>query len=113
LKKIDVKTFVITILSILVLILGYVAFKPKPAQYNDSILKYVLNRLKTANDSLIKEIARGDAEIIAYNSKIDSFQNLKPKIQTIYVTKYKEIDNANAGDIINEFSGVFSKIGIK
>jgi hypothetical protein len=109
----DKKTIAIIVLSVLVVILGWVAFKPKPNPYNDSLLKHELERLKTANDSLIKGIAKRDTKIIGFNAKIDSLQNLKPIIQTIYVTKYKEIDNASAGTIANEFTNVFTNAGIK
>ena len=112
-KKIDIKILAIIILSVLVIILGYVAFNPKTEQYNDSLLKYTLNRLKTENDSLLNCIAVRDGEIKAFNSKIDSLQSLKPKIKIVYVEKYKEIDNANSGAIVAKFKNVFAKAGIR
>lgn len=110
---IDKKTIIIIVLCILVVILGWVAFKPKPNPYNDALLKHELDRLKTANDSLLKAINTRDGKINGFTAKIDSLQNLKPIIQTIYVTKYKEIDNSSAGAIANEFTNVFTNAGIK
>jgi len=109
----DKKTIIIIVLSILVLILGYFAFNPRPTQYNDSLLKYTLNRLKNANDSLYNCIVVRDSEIKDFSSKIDSLQSLKPKIKIVYVEKYKEIDNAYAGAIVAKFENVFSKTNIK
>lgn len=106
-------TWAIIILSILVVILGYIAFQPNPNPYNEELAKHELERLKQENSTLVKTIAGRDVKIIGFNTKIDSLESLKPIIKTIYVTKYKEIDNASATAISNEFNNIFTNAGIE
>jgi len=103
----DPKTIAIIILVILAAVFGYMAFKPAPI-YDDALAKHELARLNRENDSLLTDIAKHTTQISVFNAKIDSLENLKPKIQTIYVTKIKEIDSASAGHLINSFTTIFA-----
>jgi uncharacterized membrane protein YhiD involved in acid resistance len=44
---------------------------------------------------------------------VDSLENLKPKIKVKYVTKYKDIDTANATALVKEFDSLFSSHNLK
>ena len=46
-------------------------------------------------------------------SKIDSIENLKPKITIKYVTKYNKIDNSNTNDLCKEFERIFTANHVK
>lgn len=110
--KIDTKTIIIICLAIALCIVSWIAFKPIP-KYDDTLAKHELDRLETENKALLLDAKLSDVKAIAFSKKIDSLQSLKPQIQTIYVTKYKEIDAASAGGVATEFSSVFANSGIK
>jgi len=110
--KIDKKVLAIIILGIALLIVGYIAFKPSPTPYDKDYLEKQLNELKHTKDSLLKSITKLQADNFKSQAVVDSLEKLKPKIQLVYVNKYKEIDNASAGTIVNEFDDVFAKAGV-
>ena len=111
--NIDKKTLAIIILSIALLIVGYIAFKPSPVPYDKELIEKQIKELQAKNDALLNGIVLKEKENAHRQETIDSLQSLKPKIQTKYVYVYKEIDNANVGTIVNEFECVFAKGGIK
>lgn len=106
-------TWAIIILSIMVVILGYIAFKPKPNPYNEDLAKHELERLNKENSTLIQTIAGRDVKIIGFNAKIDSLENLKQQTKIIYVNKYQEIDGSSATNVAKEFNDMFTNAGIK
>lgn len=76
--------------------------------YNDQ-----LAILKHKNDSLKKCIESKLYEIKTMQTKIDSFEQLKPQIEIRYVEKLKKIENASAIDVYNDFKHIFADNNIK
>lgn len=71
------------------------------------------SELKREIDSLSNKLSVEFKNSDMYESKIDSIENVKQKIKYIYVTKYKEIDTASVGSIVNQFQDLFTKSGVK
>jgi len=109
---IDKKIIAIIVLSILVLVFGWIAFKPTPLPYDASLIEAQVKRLDSANTQLSKEIQAERTKNALYEGKIDSLNKLEPKIITKYDTIYKKINNASANTISNEFSIIFANAGI-
>jgi hypothetical protein len=107
------KDIVIIVLCILLLIVGYIAYQPEPINGYDAILTAEVNRLNGLNEQAVALIQERDAKIDKFTLQIDSLQKLKPKIQIEYVSKYKEINDANANSVANEFKRIFANAGIK
>lgn len=112
-KKTDYKVWIIIILAIAVVILSYMAFKTEPQPTDSKYIKEQIQALKMANDSLMKNVTILEKQNVISQNTIDSLQKVKSKIQIKYVNKYKEIDNADASDIINEFDDIFTTNNIK
>lgn len=70
-------------------------------------------KLKRTNDSLSKSINNQRVLIVKLTQRIDSLEKSKSKIQYIYDEKFKEIDNANIGFVVDDFSRIFTENGIK
>jgi hypothetical protein len=109
---IDKKIIAIIVLSILVLVFGWIAFKPSPPPYDMALIHSQIKALDSANVQLGKEIQEERKKSALYEFKIDSLSKLEPIIITKYVDRYKKIDNASAIAISNEFSTIFANAGI-
>lgn len=70
-------------------------------------------KLQRTNDSLSKSINNQRVLIVKLTQRIDSLEKTKSKIQYIYDEKFKEIDNANIGFVVDDFSRIFTENGIK
>lgn len=68
-----------------------------------------IDSLQKHSDSLARYIGKKEDEMKILIKKVDSLQSLKPAIQIKYVNKYKEIDNASVGAVVNEFDSIFTK----
>jgi hypothetical protein len=111
--NLDKRNLLIVILSVALLIVGYIAYNPKRSSNNDAIMKTEIQRLVALNQQTIELIAERDIKIIKFATQIDSLEHLKPQIHIKYVTKYKEINDANANSVANEFKRVFTNANIK
>lgn len=109
----DKKVIAIIVLSVALLIVSYIAFWNEPVPYDEKLIEKQKQEFKRQNDSLQRQIEYEKGKQAIFLTKIDSLQNLKPQIQIKYVTKYKEIDNANVGSIVSEFDTLFSNNGLK
>jgi hypothetical protein len=111
--KLVKKDYIIIILCIAICIIGYIAYCPKLPDNYDIMLNAEIKRLNALNQQAIKEIEKRDLKIENFTTQIDSLQTLKQKIHIEYVSKYKEINNANSNDVVNEFKNIFANTGIK
>lgn len=109
---IDKKTIAIIVLAILVLVFGWIAFKPSPPPYDTKLIESEIKKRDSANAQLNKEILAERTKNALFEGKIDSLSKLEPIIITKYVDKYKEIDKASANTISNEFSAMFTNAGV-
>lgn len=117
---IDKKTIAIIVLSILVLVFGWIAFKPSPKNLNEELINAEVERLNKENTelanqnaSLLVGIKNRDIKIATSERLSDSLNSLIPKIKQYYDKKYKNIDNASAISIANDFTNVFTNAGVK
>ena len=110
---IDLKALVIMILSIALVVVGYIAFKHSDIPYDQKFTEAQLKELKHEKDSLLIDIGKRQGEKEKARAIIDSLQKLKPRIQIQYDKKYKDVDNASASTVINQFKDVLSKGGVK
>ena len=100
-------------IAVLVVFLIIWYFKPKENKTDIEVIQSRIDSLMKKNDSLDKLILFQKSEGEKLKSRIDSFEGLKPKIITKYVNKYKEIDSASAGTIVNHFDSIFSTLNSK
>jgi len=112
------KTILLSLLISTIFVLSlYAIFFPfwneKPSTLDDTIYKEQISELNKKNDSLKLSIQNKIDEIKTMELKIDSLENLKPKIQIRYVEKIKEIESANAIDVYNDFKRIFANNNIK
>jgi len=70
-------------------------------------------KLQHKNDSLSKSINNQRVLIVKLTQRIDSLEKSKSKIRYVYDEKFKEIDNANIGFVVDDFSRIFTENGIK
>lgn len=101
------------IVTIVAIVFAYLYFKPEPALFDSKLLQMQYDSLKVQKTRLESEISVLQADNKAKKVRIDTLENKKPKIKLIYVNKSKEIDNANVGTVVNEFSSIFATGGIK
>ncbi|MFW9952379.1 MAG: hypothetical protein ACFFKA_19850 [Candidatus Thorarchaeota archaeon] len=105
----DKKTIIIVVLTCLVLLFGYFAYREKPhdSSFAEKYLKEQMDSLANENTRLLKENIDKDNKILIFSKTLDSLQNLEPKVIIKYVKKYKEIDSASAGELVNDFNNLF------
>lgn len=109
----DHKTIAIIVLSIIVLVLGYICFgKDEPSEYDKKLLESKVKELHLVNTLLLKDISTEQKKTAKFAKLNDSLSNLKPQILIKYVQINKAIDNSSANGIINEFDNVFSEANI-
>lgn len=108
----DKKTIIIIALCISLLIVGYIAYKPKQINIYESVMKAEIQRLTKLNQKTIQLISERDLKINKFAIQIDSLEHLKPKIHIQYVSKYKEINDANANSVADEFKRIFANANI-
>lgn len=104
---IDKKIIAIIVLSILVLVFGWIAFKPAPKPTDTKFIEEQIKKLDSANAQLGKEIQLERTKNAFFQGQIDSLSKLEPIIITKYVTKYHSIDKLPSGGLINEFDSIF------
>lgn len=112
LKKHSTSIFV----SIIILLIGYLAFKDKNNNNEPTYKLLYKNRLKLLNEekkAILISIDSIKFEIKKRELIIDSLKNLKPQIQLKYVIKYKQIDSANSFTIVDEFKQLFAKDSVQ
>jgi hypothetical protein len=108
------KDIIIIILCIALAVVGYIAYTPpKPIDSYEKFFQAEVKRLNELNQKAFLIIEERDKKIGIFTGKIDSLQNLKPKIHIEYVSKYKEIDDANANSVANDFKRIFANANIK
>jgi hypothetical protein len=110
--NIDKKTIAIIVLSIALAVVSWIAYKPQPV-YDNSLIEGQLQELKDKNKLMGSYILYVEKTAFLKQQKIDSLESLKPKIEIVYVNKFKEIDNASANVIASEFKGIFAKSNVK
>ncbi len=111
--KFDKKDIIIFVLCIALAILSYIAFGGKEIIYDDKFTKEQLKKLEESNKKLWSEVSELELSADKKQKRIDSLESLKPKIVIQYEKRYKEIDNASAISIVNEFKGIFAKDSIR
>jgi hypothetical protein len=114
--NIDKKQLIIIVLSLLLGFLsGYFIFRPtkKPLNYDEERIKKELNELKEKNKLLQSYVLYVEKQSFVLKCRVDSLQSLKSKIEIKYVSKFKEIDDASAIGVVNEFERIFSKSNFK
>lgn len=112
------KTLLLSLLISTIFVLSLYAifssfWNEKPSTLDDAIYKQQISDLNKKNDSLKLSMEKKIDEIKTMQFKIDSLENLKPQIQIRYVEKIKEIENANAIDVYNDFKRIFANNNIK
>lgn len=100
----------IIILVVAITIVSYIAFKKESAVFDDILYQKRINELEAEKDSLLISIEKGSEKEKKYIHTVDSLQNLKPKIQYVYIEKYKFVDNAN---IVSNDSLLRASLGIR
>jgi predicted negative regulator of RcsB-dependent stress response len=103
-------TLLLTLLFISVII---IIRKPNGKSVSYNHIDKLNRNLQHANDSLSKSIINQRVVIVKLTQRIDSLEKSKSKIRYVYDEKFKEIDNANIGFVVNDFSRIFSENGIK
>jgi hypothetical protein len=101
------------IITIIAIVFIWLYFKPEPAPFDSKLLQMQYDSLRVQKTRLESEIWLLQADNKAKTIRIDTLEKRKPEIKLIYVNKSKEIDNANVGTIVNEFTGIFATGGIK
>jgi len=109
----DKKNIIIFVLGLSLVVCLFFLFKDEPKNIDYRFLETQINSLKVKNTELLKDIMVIELKNNNYESKIDSLLQIKPKINIKYVTKYKEIDNANASRLISLSDSIFSANGIR
>ena len=112
-KKTLLLSLLISTIFVLSLCLIFSGVYNKPNDIDDAIYKQQISDLNKKNDSLKLSMEKKIDEIKTMQFKIDSLTNLKSQIQIRYVEKIKEIENANAIDVYNDFKRIFSNNNIK
>ena len=112
----DKKQFLIVMLSIVFgLVMGYFFFRPtkQPLPYDQELIDKQMNELKEKNKMLQGYVLFVEKKSFELKCRVDSLEALKPKIETKYVSKFKEIDDASAIGVVNEFQSILSKSGVR
>ena len=117
-RRLIKKTLLLSLLISTIFVLSLYAifssfWNEKPSTLDDAIYKQQISDLNKKNDSLKLSMEKKIDEIKTMQFKIDSLENLKPQIQIRYVEKIKEIENANAIDVYNDFKRIFANNNIK
>ena len=116
-KTLKIKN-VFTISFFIILITGLlffykITYKEVTNKIEANTLKKKYDSLNLVIDSLSLKLIRILEQRELYENKIDSLQELKPKIVIKYVNKSNKIDESSVITIVNEFEGIFSKNSIK
>jgi hypothetical protein len=111
--KLDKKDIIIFVLCIAVGVLSYVSFGGKETVYDDKFTKEELKRLEEKNKQLWSEVGVLEAGADKKQKRIDSLESLKPTIVIQYEKRYKQIDNASAISVVNQFKDIFAKDSIR
>ena len=116
--KFDKKDILIVVLCITVIVSFYVLLGTikKSSDFENTqydTMQSEINRLEGVNQYLWYEVKVLQADAEQRLKTIDSLESLKPKITIQYEKRYKEIDNASAIGIVNEFKGIFAKDSIR
>lgn len=105
----DKKVIAIIILSLLCLILAYIAFKPSNKSSSETLIKQLTEQYE-AKEKVIKAINdKIVSQNVDYKNKLDSIGKIKPKIEIKYVKIYKDIDIHTSGELTNEFDSLFAE----
>jgi hypothetical protein len=88
-------------------------FRKDPVIYDQQLIDSRYEKLKVEYQVTLNELNEIKQINKKRDLKIDSLENLKPIITYVYIEKSKEIDSANSNIIVNEFSDIFTKYGIK
>lgn len=111
--KFDKKDIVILILCIAVGVLSYISFGGKETLYDDKFTKEELKRLEEKNKQLWSEVSILEASSDKKQKTIDSLETLKPTIVIQYEKRYKQIDNASAISVVDQFKDIFARDSIR
>ena len=110
-KYLVIYTVAITITAI---VLAFVVFGRKPTvPYDEVLIDKEKEKLRSENESLLKEIYLIKDAREVYLAQIDSLQNLKQPIRIIYAEKFKEIDNSSVSASVDNLKHIFTDNGIK
>jgi hypothetical protein len=107
----DNKNIYIIILSAACLILiplAYLGWHREVNNYDEVFIERRLDSLNNENEQLIKSADRNEKRSVIAEHYADSLSKLPPKIKTVYVTLYKEIDKASANDVVILSDSLFS-----
>ena len=102
---------IIFILSIIIFICVYSLVSNKDYQ----IINYQnkIDSLNNVNTQLYKDIGFYKDSIENYEQSITYLGHSKESVIIKYKTKINEIENFNCGNVLSEFDGIFSKVAIK
>lgn len=102
---------IIFILSIIIFICVYSVVSNKDYQ----IINYQnkIDSLNNINTQLYKDIGCYKDSIENYEKSISYLGEKQRSVIIKYKTKINEIENFNCGSVLSEFDGIFSKVAIK
>lgn len=109
----DKKNIIIFVLGLSLSVCLFLLFKDDPKNLDIHFLENHIDSLNIKNNKLLNDIKVIKSINTDFENKIDSLLNVKPKINIKYVTKYKEIDDANAFKLISLSDSIFTANGIK
>lgn len=112
-KSADKKNALIAILSLALLIVGWISFAGNVSPIDNTIIEKRLDSLTKENERYALEISSRDEKIKKFEEKISALENTKIKTEIRYVEKSKNIDNAYVNGLIDEFKIVFASSQIK
>lgn len=112
--KIDYKIVTIIILSVLICILAWEAFKPIEVVTTDnSFIKQQKQQLEQQNIQLQSDFEKKSKIIDRWKFKYDSLEQTKVKIKQKNEDDNTKVDNFNRNNVVNAFDSIFSANGIK
>ena len=107
------KNITLIILGVYALVITYFYFRPEPVNYDPGFVQARYDSLQLEFNDLATEVDQVRTDNKKKANRIDSLENLKPKLKYVYIEKSNYIDIADFNVIVNEFSGIFSKNHIR
>lgn len=102
------------LLGIACLVMGYFLFlKEKPIAYDYDLIKQQKEAIQRENEILLKSINKKSNQITIFESKIDSLEKAKSKIEIQYVNIYKKIDGYSNAALIKQLDSVFANSNVR
>lgn len=109
----DKKWIAIIILSLLVIIFAYLAYRPTKEYGYEKEVSRTIDSLIKENKSLREEKKQFQKQNSIKSKHEDSLQTIKPIIQIRYANTYEKINSASINQLIYGFDSLFTNSGIK